>query len=190
MNMKIRCITTKTTNIPLDILESFPHPQKSLDIDKEYVVYALSEIDQNIWYCICDKSYTYFPWWRPYFYFEIIDPRLSRYWIFSAKADAQKNQFFLTFPDWVQDSYFYGNLIEREDDTEVKIFRAYKERMDLEFPDSSIMDFAKILDDKWLMCPKCVDAWESMNSEDALIKCPKCKTIYNNPRYKNKSPSL
>ena len=61
--------------------------------------------------------------------------------------------------------------------------------MDLEFPDSSISEVAQIGDDEWLICQQCFDAWQSTNYVDALVKCPTCQKIYNNPRYKNPWPT-
>lgn len=42
---------------------------------------------------------------------------------------------------------------------------------------------ATILDNKWLMCPNCIDAWES-NSKKQIVICPKCETTFRNPRFK------
>lgn len=137
---------------------------------------------QKIWYCICDALYTYHPMWMPHSFFELSSSHLSRYWIFSFKKDLQKNRFFLGFPEWASQQDFYDNLTDGED-REVAIFKAYKELMDLEFPDSSISEAAQIGDGEWLICPTCIDAWQSCNSYDALVKCPEC-------RKKNKQPSL
>ena len=49
-------------------------------------------------------------------------------------------------------------------------------------PDLSISSEAKILDESWLMCPVCVDGWESI-STDAMVICPKCDHAFHNPRY-------
>ncbi len=74
--------------------------------------------------------------------------------------------------------------MERED-KDLEIFYKRKKQMDLEFPDTSIKDKASLVDSNWLMCPICIDAWES-RSILAMVECPKCKTIMHNPRY-NKS---
>ena len=39
-------------------------------------------------------------------------------------------------------------------------------------------------DDKWLICPDCIDAWESSSAIDPLVRCPKCLKVFNNPRFK------
>lgn len=187
--MKINCITNSAKDIPPTILANYTSPNSSIPliVNKEYIVYALSEFYQNIWYCICDESYTYHPMWIPHPFFQVVDYRISRYWIFSFKEDLDKNRFFFGFPEWAKEPDFYNNLTDGEE-REVTIFRTYKELMDLEFPDSSVSEIAQIVDDEWLMCPFCIDAWRSLNDRDALVKCPKCLRILNNPRYKNEYP--
>jgi hypothetical protein len=186
--MKIRFKTTKTEDIPLEILKPFPYPPKNLTIGSEYVVYAVSEFHNNIWYYVDVDHNSSDCEWIPEIFFELIDHRLSRYWVFLIKKDLPKNRFFLGYSEWANDSYLGKNLVEDEENNEIEIFRAYKERMDLEFPDSSITESAEIMDEEWLMCRKCIDAWQSTDTLDALIKCPMCQTIYNNPRYKNELP--
>lgn len=43
---------------------------------------------------------------------------------------------------------------------------------------------AVILDQDWLMCPDCIDAWES-SIQKATVICPKCSHSFHNPRYTN-----
>lgn len=158
---------------------------------KEYLVYATGICRNSVWYCICNESYTYFPWWYPFLIFDISDNRLSRYWVFGLEDNNNKKTQFFSFPEWVNDRYFYGELVENNaNDLNAIIFRKYKELMDLEFPDPSISETAQIGDSEWLICPKCIDAWQSKNDRDALVKCPKCRTIFNNPRYKDEWPHL
>jgi hypothetical protein len=57
--------------------------------------------------------------------------------------------------------------------------------MDLEFPDPSISDKTQALDDEWLMCPFCIDAWQS-DSKDGMVICPTCHRKLHNPRYENR----
>jgi hypothetical protein len=156
---------------------------------KEYIVYALSVIEGSIWYCICDKVYSFYPRWYSSIFFDVIDNRPSRFWIVGFREENNKILPFLSFPEWANDPYFYGELIDgNSDDSEAIIFSKYKEFIDLEFSDSSISDIAQIGDDEWLICPQCMEAWQSTNNKDALVRCPKCQTILNNPRYKNEWP--
>ena len=45
-----------------------------------------------------------------------------------------------------------------------------------------IKEFAEVLDDEWLMCKICNDAWMT-NSLDAMVICPECDNVLHNPRY-------
>ena len=184
--MKIRCIRNIGKDIPQEILKDYCSPDSNIPLilGKEYVVYAISEYYDNIWYCICDESYSYYPMWIPFPFFEISDNHLSRYWIFSFKQDKPKNRPFFGFPEWALEQVFYDNLTDGAD-REVALFKAYKELMDLEFPDSFISQAAQIGDDRWLICPVCFEAWEDYNKLDGMVKCPKCNTILHNPRNEN-----
>lgn len=188
--MKIRCITNKVSSIPKEILKNYLIGTEEFSIEegKEYLVYATSIYLDYIWYCICDESFIFYPMWNPSMLFEVTDNRLSRYWIFGLREADQgediKKVPFLSFPEWTNDIYFYEELIDGYgDDPNATIFNKYKELMDLEFPDPSISDIALIGDNEWLLCPQCIDAWQSKNDKDALVKCPKCQRIFNNPRY-------
>jgi len=189
--MKIRCLTNSGKKIRPEILANYTSPNSPIPlvVGKEYIVYALSEYYESIWYCICDESYTYHPMWIPEHFFELSDNRLSHYWIFSFKEDLKKNRFFFGFHEWANQLDFYDNLVDGEK-REVQIFKTYKELMDLEFSDSSISEIAQIGDDEWLICPACLDAWQYKDDKDALVRCPKCLKVLNNPRYKNEYPHL
>jgi hypothetical protein len=187
--MIVKCISNSPEEIPAEVFGHYSSSNSSIPliIDKPYVVYALSEYYQTTWYCVCDELYTYHPMWIPHHFFRVADNRISRYWVFAFKKDLDKDRFFFGFPEWASQQDFYDNLSDGIEQ-EVQIFKFYKELMDLEFPDSCISGIAQIADDKWLICPMCLDAWESDSYRDALVRCPKCLTLFNNPRYKNQHP--
>ena len=189
--MKIKYIGNSERKISQEIFARYASDTSSIPliVDKQYIVYALSEYYQNTWYCICDELYTYYPKWVPQQFFQLIDNRISRYWIFSFKEDLDKNRFFFGYTEWATQLDFYDNLTDGEE-REVRIFKSYRELMDLEFPDSSISEAAQIGDNIWLICPICIDPWQYSGDRDALVKCPKCQKIFNNPRYKNEYPRL
>jgi hypothetical protein len=188
--MKVKCIYNKGIYLPKDLGINddsiFP-----LKLDKEYIVYSMTINSGYAWYYVCDENFTYYPIWKPCPLFEIVDNGISHYWIFSYKKGINyiKAHAIWAYPEWASDPDYYDKLTDG-DEKEVSIFQAYKERMDLEFPNSAISSIAEIGDDKWLICPKCMEAWQTTNSKDALVKCPKCQTILNNPRYKNDWPHL
>ena len=190
--MKIKCISNKMSSHLNDSKKaSFSVEKLDIEEGKEYTIYALSVFEGSTWYCICDEFYSFYPEWYSSFLFEVTDNRLSRFWNVGFHEENNKILPFLGFSEWAKNPYLYGELFDgNSNHPQAIVFRKYKELMDLEFPDSSISDIAQIGDEEWLICPQCIDAWQSSNSIDALVKCPKCKTIYNNPRYKNEWPHL
>ncbi len=47
--------------------------------------------------------------------------------------------------------------------------------------DPTVLESAIEADPNWLMCPKCIDAWES-SSREVMVVCPKCESAFHNPR--------
>ena len=190
--MKIKCITNKVIDVPKDLLSNYSISYDNFNVieGKEYLVYACAVYINYIWYCICNESYFFYPNWNPSMLFEVTDARLSHYWIFGLKEDNKRKTPFLSFPEWVNNPYFYAELIDGDkSDPNAIIFSKYKELMDLEFPDLNIAEIAQIGDEKWLICPFCIDAWQSL-SKDGMVICPKCKHMLHNPRYEDKKISL
>ena len=100
---------------------------------------------------------------------------------------------FLNYKD-ATDTSFLDLLLDlntMEDGEEFEL--SYKElnkiaddliEQELQIDNPSIERLAAILDKTWLMCPDCIDAWES-TSKTAMVICPKCNQILHNPRWKN-----
>ncbi len=188
--MIVKCISKFGKDLPTDSLRpksgfGYEH-EYSLVINKYYIVYAMEIVSGYIWYYLCDENYTYYPFWNPSPLFEVADGQLSRYWIYSFTKG--KNNFdtrtIWTYPEWAENEY-YQDLLTDGEEKEVKIFEKYKYLMDLEFPNPSIQEHATALDDEWLMCPICIDAWQS-TSKDGMVICPKCERMLHNPRYQKK----
>jgi hypothetical protein len=188
--MKVKCIYNQGIYLPKDM--GFNEDSIfSLERNKEYIVYAMTINEGYVWYYICDNNFSYYPVWKPCPLFEIVDNRISRYWVFSYKKGLNytKAHAIWSYPEWADDPNYYDKLTDG-DKREVSLFKAYKEKMYFEFSDSIISDTAQIGDKEWLICPCCIDAWQLKNDKDALVKCPKCQKILNNPRYKNEWPYL
>ncbi len=157
--------------LPQEISQNYKISYEKFSVKEgyEYTVYALGINYGHIWYCICNGNY-FFPKWNPSTLFEVVDNRLSRYWVFGLDEDDNKKVPLLSFPEWVNDEYFYGELVDgNSDDPNTIIFRKYKELMDLEFPDSSITKTAQIGDEEWLICPDCIAAWHSKITKMGLL---------------------
>jgi hypothetical protein len=192
--MKVRNIYNKLSDIPINYVNS-TQENETYDFTpgNEYVVYGITLKDGYVWYYICDDfnqgledSY---PIIVLSFLFEVTDHRLSRYWQFNVFSENSANieewRYRWTFLEWSKEIYFYYNLMEFEK-REQDIFLKWKKLIDLEFPNPKIIITANIGDHNWLMCPQCLDAWNWPSNRDALVMCPNCNTIMNNPRYSDK----
>jgi len=163
-----------------------------LELEKEYIVYGMTIRDNFTWYFICEESTSRYPGWYPSPFFEVIDSSLSRFWIYTYKKldNYITQRCVFSFPEWANNHPdFYDRLTDWEEE-ETAIFKKYKELMDLEFEDPAITEYAQQEEDGWLICWSCYEAWQLFNTLDALIKCPKCEKILNNPRYVKSEYSL
>ncbi len=189
--MRIKCIYNKWIDIPKEIypISTIPNRESDfyIDVGAEYTVYAMTVNNGYIWYYISDNMFTYFPRWKPPFFFEVIDTRLSRYWIYTYKKFENYTQAhpILAFPEWANNHPDFYDMLSDKNEEETTIFKSYKELMDLEFPDPSISKIAQIGNSELLICPDCINAWESSDEKNGMVRCPKCKRMMHNPRYRD-----
>ena len=188
--MLVKCIDKSGENLPADCLTEelrFKNGGKDnafdLVIGKFYVVYAMALFGKYMWYAICEAN-NKFPIFSPSPFFSIENNLLSKYWVFSFQKQSYSflANSILTFSEWSNDDYFYSNLLEGYE-KEIKIFSEYKIKMDLEFPSPNITATVEKIDDSWVLCPFCIDAWEP-NSKAGMIICPSCNRTFLNPFYR------
>ncbi|KKM14269.1 hypothetical protein LCGC14_1707820 [marine sediment metagenome] len=188
--MRIRCIHHSTEKFfkKKSEYEFFETYETDLIIGKEYNVYGLIYYNDIYKYLIFDENNT--PFWYLNKLFEIIDNKISKFWYLDFLKEESLISAMWGYYELVNIENHNDDLMkENKDNLEEKekaaldIFYQRKKEMDLEFPDDSIKEKASIVDNNWLMCPTCVDAWES-NSIFAMIECPKCKKVMHNPRNK------
>ena len=190
--MRIKCIENRVNSLPKYVYDNYSisYTNFSILIDKEYVVYGMTLHLGYIWYYIADEDYSYYPIWNPSPFFQILDGRLSRFWVYSYMKEENADQsVMIAFSKWANDSDFYEKLTDG-DKKEIEIFKAYKELLDLEFPDFSITKIAQIGDAEWLICSTCIDAWENSNDRNAMVRCPKCQKVMHNPRYQGERTDI
>ena len=183
--MIIQCKTNLFSDLPKDCLveTKFNTHETRLVVEKNYVVYAMILNSGYIWYFLEDEDKLYYPFAYPAPFFKVLNGNLSRYWIYSTEIGKDKNssRTIWTYPEWANDPYFYNQLTDGKREA-LEVFKKYKELMDIEFPLPSIPEAASALDEEWLMCHFCLDAWQS-TSKDGMVICPKCKRMMHNPRY-------
>ena len=100
-----------------------------IDIGRQYTVYGIF-IDKELsmpFYFICEEDRDAYPLARSAEFFKIIDSKPSSYWRFIYSSKRQG----LYFPEWAEDEYFYGNLIDGKKKEEA-IFAKYRKLMDEE----------------------------------------------------------
>ncbi len=194
--MKVRCIANTGRGLPPQIL----NPENGLEITtqfgltvgKMYTVYGLSVHDGFVDYLVLEEDR--YPISYPAPLFEILDGRPSRYWVFhfgevrwkykGEKEHVEYDQSF-HFSEF-RDEGFYERLFD-DSPAETAIFQKYKKLMDEEFPeppDPSITESAVQIEDGWLQCPSCSDAWKS-DSGHGMVSCPSCGANLRNPNYRN-----
>lgn len=130
--MKIRCIANTGKSLPESYLDPALYrtqeTQFQLIVGKEYIVYALDSWQGDLWYYICDERYTYYPIHHPAPLFELVDPRLSKYWQFQI---ASNGLFTFAFEQWFSIPFYYDKLTEQDSEA-ILIFEKIKELMDAE----------------------------------------------------------
>jgi len=63
---------------------------------------------------------------------------------------------------------------------------AEEERVEFSEPDPNVTEQATHLEDKWLVCPLCTEAWDS-ESVYPMVRCPKCQEKLYNPLHTKKT---
>lgn len=140
--MKVMCIKNLATDLPKEInpdlvlgkADSSRERRFPLLIGKEYTVFGITIRMNCAWYYVCDEDFTYYPVWSPAALFEITDGRLSRYWrvgYHTWSGTGNQPYFIISFPEWVNDQYFYDKLTDREQ-KEIDVFEKYRKLIENE----------------------------------------------------------
>ena len=162
----------------------------NITVGTSYTVYAIAIRNCYPWYFVADDLYEClsYPFAYASAFFVETDVRVSSCWTVGFRGANSKvegmSEVLFTFKEWANDEVFYERLVDGNDD-DLELFQKYKDFMDMEYPLSFVTDTAELVEDNWLMCPKCIDAWES-DSILGMVRCPKCSTMFLNSKY---SPS-
>ena len=137
--MKVRCASKSVKDLPKDIrserigksLENVTDRSFALIVGKEYVVYGVTIYLGHVWYYIRDEDFVYYPVWNPASLFDISDSSQPQSWRvrFDKEQDGHEERFLLSFPEWVNDKYFYDKLTDGNA-AEVEIFNRYRKILD------------------------------------------------------------
>lgn len=189
--MLVRCLHNKInfidahTVIGQKLRQSVGIYNDALDVTvgSLYTVYAIAIREGVPWYFIADDLHEILSYPLAYasVLFDERDNRVSSCWEVVIQGKDSNSEVIIAFKEWVNDANFFEHLIDGNA-LEVQIFSQYKAFMDMEYPSPSINDKAELLEDAWLMCPHCAEAWESAITL-GMIRCPKCFSCLLNPRY-------
>ena len=159
-----------------------PSTKFHLTVGREYKVYGLLFASAVLQYLIEDDT-TAGPGWFPASLFTVACDRVSRYWRIANWSDSGRYFVVISYPEITESPQAFDSL-SNGDRKARNAFYERKQLADLEFPDPSIQvkAVASSLEGDWLRCPFCADAWQSKRP-DALVKCPTCQKISNNPSY-------
>jgi hypothetical protein len=181
--MLVECITNSASLINRP-KEATPI-EELLKIGMMYDVFAIYLEDTVTYEILVDRlddHTTEFP----SFLFKVVDNRLSSFFVlgesgkrFSSNGKAE-NVPFISFPEWANDKTFYDRLIDGDREAQ-HIFNKYKNLLYLEYRHVNIDTKAIILQDNWVQCPICTEAWELDIPNIEMCQCPKCNTVLLNP---------
>lgn len=113
---------------------------------------------------------------------------------FESVSNSWKNNFQseVNALELINDSFKDGSISRWQGNVEEDLYKIIKNLKQmasnllekyLRISDPKIEESAIVVDSRWLICPNCNDAWESVSS-DTMVECPKCDQVCHNPRYK------
>ena len=113
---------------------------------------------------------------------DVVDRRLSRYWVFGSPYDKKDtSKCIISFPEWANDKYFFQGIIEGKAASNIWI--NYKKLIELEYAFENKIK-AIDLKENWIQCAICLDAWQVADDflKNELVKCPSCDEVQLNPK--------
>ena len=138
--MRVKFISERVKAIPEELLQ-YSIETSVLTPNNEYVVFALCTMCGEPWYLLCDDYYRAdsidsFPRYYPAMLFDVVDATHSKYWVeyqrIDEYVDTKPEVTNYSFPEFAQDPYFYGELLEACDENYSKVFNRYKLLMETE----------------------------------------------------------
>lgn len=163
--MRIRCIKLPTQD------------SGSLELNKTYVVHALTVIEDTHYVDILTIEGYFLPYEFPMSFFEVTEPRLSRFFEIGQRLTNYGLKVFISYPEWVRDKDFYYKLVDGPPEAR-NVVEKYERLMNLEFKHAEVDKTATRIDvaKNWVMCAECGESWSDQLHME-LTQCPKCGLI-------------
>lgn len=161
-----------------------------LTFNNNYNVYGIYYDEKGfVNFLILDDTGLIYPKFYPSEFFEVIDYRISKYFIGTSQKifplDDVENSTLVSYPEVVKSGFYYDDFLESKSLAN-ETFVYYKKLIDLEFFDQSFDQSIKV-DENWFQCPKCDFVWEIKIKISEVVACPNCST-YQNIVDSNSSP--
>ena len=162
------------------LARSFSYPADGrfrwLAIGESYDVQAIASVNGIVEFQIISSQWPYF---APAALFEIIENGFPDDWVCKVFND-DRLQMVLGPEFMAKDIESFSATVEMNP-PQSDLFWERVKRIESRKPKGD----AKVLLDNWVQCPFCEEAWE-VGIEEALVKCPKCSTVLDNPLYSAK----
>jgi hypothetical protein len=149
-----------------------------MTVDKEYVVYAVCLVDGGfLKYLVYDETNR--PRWYFADLFTVTCDHIPSNWLFHyvGKNPEGTVQALWGFEELVREPGFFDGLVDQESEHLKIFFQKRKPEMDLEFATPNVTACAKWLDDNWVQCESCADAWQPPRRFPGMGRCPYCQTV-------------
>jgi len=181
---KFETIQDKTLYTKLK--DEFTYINSLLQTNNEYLVYGILIRDAFTYFYICEEDQNYPVPYNSVF-FDLIENYVPNDWKIKIKYLENKVITLISFKEMVDNNVFYENLVNGSK-KEIEIFNEYKNaysyqsKHDSIYQNLNIKKIAEKLNDNWVLCPECNEAWK-VNKYIGVIKCPNknCNLKLNNP---------
>lgn len=141
--MKIKCISSNIDDVfeqnsivGNESIKNFlgGNNQMFISPGKEYFVYAITFVDDFIFYYIAEDIFgneRNYPVWYPAEFFKVINNNLSKTWIFNVIKFKDILRPIIAFPEWANDDEYYECLADGKKEA-YEVFMKYKKIIDVE----------------------------------------------------------
>ncbi|MGY3803750.1 hypothetical protein ACWNT8_06810 [Pigmentibacter ruber] len=93
--------------------------------NKEYNVYGLTVFKGQMYFLIFPYDDLFIPYTYLTYFFEVIDPRMSKYFRFYSSFDSHE----INSKEWIEDEYYYEKILDDYYE-EIEKYREYKKLID------------------------------------------------------------
>lgn len=132
--MLVRCLSnrdTYTVESPAAAMGELVDRVLNITVSRDYLVYALGFSGEGVWAYIADDAYVDGPRRYPLRLFELLDPRVSKYWVLTIGRVDGEEANILAPPEWNEHPWFFNRVVDGEGSA-VATFMRIKQKLDVE----------------------------------------------------------